>query len=55
MSCWKLYFTFLFILAHAAGEIKNKGWWKNKVFYQIFPRSFMDSNGDGVGDLKGRF
>lgn len=28
-------------------------WWKNAVGYQIYPRSFMDSNDDGIGDLKG--
>jgi alpha-glucosidase len=28
-------------------------WWKNAVIYEIYPRSFQDSNGDGVGDLRG--
>ena len=31
----------------------EKKWWKESVVYQIYPRSFMDSNGDGIGDLQG--
>lgn len=31
----------------------RKNWWKEQVIYQIYPRSFYDSNGDGIGDLNG--
>lgn len=31
----------------------EKAWWKESVVYQIYPRSFCDSNGDGIGDLNG--
>lgn len=31
----------------------NRKWWHDKVAYQIYPKSFLDSNGDGIGDLRG--
>ncbi|MGR3811050.1 glycoside hydrolase family 13 protein [Jiulongibacter sp. NS-SX5] len=35
------------------GNIHNADWWKELVVYQIYPRSFNDTNGDGIGDLNG--
>src|SRR3984885_13299001 len=43
-------------LAQAQGQAANTEaapWWKHAVFYEIYPRSFADSNGDGIGDLNG--
>ena len=31
----------------------KRKWWHGKVAYQIYPKSFQDTNGDGIGDLRG--
>ncbi len=44
---------------HPKHEVRNtthaseRDWWKNAVIYEIYPRSFQDTNGDGIGDLNG--
>lgn len=44
---------FLFLKNKKEVLIMSKTWWKESVVYQIYPRSFNDGNGDGIGDLKG--
>jgi alpha-glucosidase len=41
------------LLSSVGHALRMTDWWRGAVIYQIYPRSFCDSNGDGIGDLKG--
>ncbi|MCI7018824.1 MAG: alpha-glucosidase [Clostridiales bacterium] len=40
-------------MARAVLDKTKRGWWKSAVFYELYPRSFQDTTGTGIGDLKG--
>ena len=41
------------ITTERSGQPAERGWWRKAVVYQIYPRSFADSDGDGIGDVRG--